>query len=43
MQFGRHICSQVCISNVKCKCSQDSGDIVDCIEFISGICTDIVV
>ena len=43
MQCGKHICLWAYVSNVKCMYTSASGHIVDCIEFIWGIYTDIVV
>ena len=43
MQCGRHICSEAYVNNVKCMYTSACADIVDCTEFIWGICTDMVV
>ena len=42
IQYGRHVCLGAYVNNVRCMFTSAGGDIVDCIEVIWGMYTDIV-
>ena len=42
MQCGRHVYSGAYVSNMKCFYTNAPGHIIDCIEFVRGICIDII-